>query len=109
MHDYCDVAYSRDSFLKAYEEIIHPVPALSMVEIHEDLKDIVMPPVLKRLPSRPKKNRRREQGEVIGGKRSSTVKCCNCKAFGHNKRTCQRAPVATRKKVSTQTVNVLLT
>jgi len=64
-----------------YDEIIHPVPDLSMVEIIEQDVDVVQPPPLKRLPGRPRKNRRLEEGESmtqVVGKRSTTVKCSNC-------------------------------
>ncbi|KAG5544465.1 hypothetical protein RHGRI_017028 [Rhododendron griersonianum] len=57
----------------------------------------VQPPPLKRLPGRPRKSRRRAADEPAPGgsesRRSCTVRCANCKEIGHNKRTCQRAPV----------------
>lgn len=64
--------------------------------------------MLKRLPGRPRKNRRKEPGETTAGsgqaRRSTTVRCDNCKQLGHNKRTCQRAPVASRKRKQTKAV-----
>ena len=54
----------------------------------------VEPPILRRLPGRPRKNRRRELGEQPTGlnvaRRSNTIKCQTCKRFGHNKHTSQR-------------------
>jgi hypothetical protein len=91
----------------AYSDIIHPVPDLMMVELNERPEDVVLPPLLKRLPGRPKKNRRKEpwEGTETGtvAKRSSTVRCVNCKQLGHNKRTCQRAPVGSNKRRTSST------
>ncbi|KAL0346023.1 UNVERIFIED_CONTAM: hypothetical protein Sradi_4433600 [Sesamum radiatum] len=60
----------------------------------------LLPPPLKRIPGRPRRNKRREHGEktnVAASKRSFTLKCRLCGEFGHNKRTCQRVPVRNRK------------
>jgi len=89
--------------VKCYHEVVHPVPDLSMVNIQENAIDIVLPPPLKRLSRRPQKNRRLEEGEKsVAGivNRLSTIQCKNCKQFGHNQRTCQRAPVAPKKKAN---------
>ena len=63
----------------------------------EALGDAVQPPPLRRMPGRPRKNRVREEDEGAAAtsiiRRSNTVRCCICKEIGHNKRTCQRAPV----------------
>ena len=51
----------------------------------------------KKLIGRPKKKRKREQGERAPGlqeaRRSCTLRCTSCKEFGHNKRTCQGVAV----------------
>ncbi|KAG5550083.1 hypothetical protein RHGRI_015138 [Rhododendron griersonianum] len=64
------------------------------------------PPPLRRMPGRPRKNRRREADEAPAGashmKRSQTLRCTNCKEFGHNRRTCQRAPVKKKKGANSQ-------
>ena len=101
MEKFCDSHYYKSCYQLTYADIIHPVPDLSTVEINESPKDVVKPPYLKRLPGRPRKNRRREVDEGSSGpgtiRRSTTVRCDTCKQFGHNKRTCQWTPIAARK------------
>ena len=45
------------------------------------------------MPGRPKKNRRREQGEPGAGaklgKKGIKMRCSQCLMYGHNKSTCQ--------------------
>ncbi|GFY87982.1 hypothetical protein Acr_05g0016210 [Actinidia rufa] len=59
--------------------------------------DPIQPPPLKRQKGKPIKSRNREHDESAVGtsdyRRSCTIKCGNCGHFGHNKRTCQGAPV----------------
>lgn len=77
--------------------MIHPIPHLQRwPSMHNVLPKTVLPPPLTRAPGRPRTNRRREADEGVPfsqTKRSTTFKCSNCKAFGHNRRTCQGAPV----------------
>jgi len=49
--------------MKCYHEVVHSVPDFNMVNIQEDAVDIVLPPSLKRLLGRPRKNKRLEDGE----------------------------------------------
>ncbi|KAK1389993.1 hypothetical protein POM88_018171 [Heracleum sosnowskyi] len=52
----------------------------------------ILPPKARRMPGRPKKNRRREQGEpgagVKLGKKGVRMRCSRCLMYGHNKSTC---------------------
>ncbi|GFY80943.1 hypothetical protein Acr_01g0007520 [Actinidia rufa] len=96
MHDdLIEKAYFKHIYLKAYGDIIHPLQDQSMWD--EVPGEPVQSPPLGRMPSRPKKIRRREADEAAPGpsdsRRSCTVRCGNYKGFGHNKRTSQRAPV----------------
>ncbi|KAL4643744.1 hypothetical protein ACB092_02G114100, partial [Castanea dentata] len=67
-------------------------PLLDLNDINAD--EDVEPPSLRRLPSRPRKNRRREPGKQPTGlnvaRRSNTIKCQTCKRFGYNKHIGQR-------------------
>ncbi|KAL0001515.1 hypothetical protein SO802_015296 [Lithocarpus litseifolius] len=56
---YCDEYLTRFTYLKAYGEIIHPLPDLNDINADEEVE----PPILHRLPSRARKNRRKEPGE----------------------------------------------
>lgn len=49
----------------------------------------LLPPQLKRSIGRPPRNKRVEEGEKRKEKRSTTVQCKKCKAFGHNSKTCK--------------------
>lgn len=98
LEDYCDMYFHKDYYLKAHGGIIHPVPDQTRwINVGGDT---VEPPPLKRLPGRPRKSRRRDVDEPEAGtsqsRRSQTVKCSICLEFGHNKRSCQRAPVRRR-------------
>ncbi|XP_027150542.1 uncharacterized protein LOC113750795 [Coffea eugenioides] len=96
LEDYCDQWFSKDIYLKAYASMIHPIPhEKRWPPMDEITPKFVLPPPLRRAPGRPRVNRRREadEGPSSQPKRSSTLKCGNCGQFGHNMRTCQRAPV----------------
>ena len=56
---YYDEYLTRFNYLKAYGEIIHPLPDLNDIYVDEEVK----PPILRRLLGRPRKNRRREPRE----------------------------------------------
>ena len=94
--------YSKETFLMAYNEFIHPILDVTMAEFRSGV-DPVEPSLLRRMPGRPKKNRRREPGEPAAGEKNarskSTVRCNFCHRLGHNKRTCPRSTIGSNKKV----------
>ena len=91
LEELCDKCYTKQKYLKTYSSMIHP---LSNTNVNPRNKDEnLRPPPLKRLLRRPRKNRRKEEGEPIGKKRSTNVRCDNYKGFDHNQRTCQHAPM----------------
>lgn len=98
IQDFVSPYFSKDMYVRGNSGMIHPILDHTMWTTIEG--DPLEPPPLRRLPGRPRKNRRREEDEPPAGtsvvKRSHTLKCTNCGYFGHNKRTCQRAPVRGR-------------
>ena len=90
VEEFCDNHYSKAYYQLAYSNIIHLVPDLTMVDMHENPEDIVVP---RRLSGRSRGNRRRQIGEgpIRPGttRRSSTVRSDTYKQFGHNNRTYQ--------------------
>lgn len=88
--DYCDPYYNKEKYTTTYSRLVSPLPDPNTLE-----EENVLPPPLRRLPRRPKKNRRREKDEDAPSNARrllSTIKCSNCGNLGHNKRSCQRAP-----------------
>ncbi|XP_059668502.1 uncharacterized protein LOC132313647 isoform X2 [Cornus florida] len=92
IEDYCHSYYSKEKYMKTYDNMIHPLhhETLWLEVPHAPLE----PPILKRNLGRPKRVRRRQSDEPLAMKRSSIVTCSICNIVGHNKRGCQRAPTA---------------
>lgn len=71
---------------------------------HRGSNGQIDPPVLSKLPDRPKVNRKRSVIEGPGGsqvaRRSNTVRCGNCKEFGHNILGCQRDKSKIQEKLN---------
>ena len=76
--------------------MIHPIPDVRLWPKVDF--DHVMAPIIKRKPRRPKVLKRREADELAKEKMSSTVKCGICKAIGHNRRSCPKAPANLKRK-----------
>ncbi|XP_027109456.1 uncharacterized protein [Coffea arabica] len=97
LESYCEHWFSRDMYLKTYASMIHPIPDEKMWSPMPHVTPaIVLAPLLRRAPGRPKMKRRREHDEgqsTSQPKRWSRFKCGNCDSFSHNKRSCQVAPV----------------
>ncbi|XP_027062862.1 uncharacterized protein [Coffea arabica] len=93
LESYCETWFTKNMYLKAYSAMIHPILHVKRwPPILEVLPKTALPPPLRRAPGRPRVNRMREANEGASSsqaKRSSTLKCGNCGAFGHNKRTCK--------------------
>nr|XP_027109085.1 uncharacterized protein LOC113728936 [Coffea arabica] len=107
LEKYYGVWFTKDMYLKTYSHMIHPIPHMKRwPPMPEVLPTTVLPPPLRRAPGRPRVNRRREADETActaQAKRSNTLKCGNCGAFGHNKRTCKGAPVQKSSSNTTPT------
>jgi len=89
---FCDTAYTSKVYSLCYNNIIHPMPELNIKNRGSYAQ--IDPPKLRRLPGRPRVNRKRSVIEGPGGsqdaRRSNTVRCSNCKEFEHNILGCQR-------------------
>ena len=86
-HEYVHSYLTKDSYIKTYSNVIHPIPHKSLWPNMTFNK--VFPPDRKKLPGRPRKNRKRAPDEPAKQKRSSGGKCSGCGAFGHNVRSCK--------------------
>ncbi|XP_019248524.1 PREDICTED: uncharacterized protein LOC109227781 [Nicotiana attenuata] len=82
--------YRKSTYLKAYSTFIQPVPC--MKQWPPSGHPPIEPPPIRNIPSRPKKNRKREETEhPKSGKlsrRGMEMACSLCGMCGHNKRGC---------------------
>lgn len=83
--------YSRSVYMKTYENMLKPMKG-PLYWPKTGLPDI-LPPKARRMPGRPKKNKRMEQGEpgagVKLGEKGIRMKCIQCLMYGHNKSGCK--------------------
>ncbi|KAL0283832.1 UNVERIFIED_CONTAM: hypothetical protein Sangu_2865300 [Sesamum angustifolium] len=94
LDSYCDSRFFKENYMKAYKYSIHPVPDQTFWPHGADVTPTLLPPIIKRMPGRPKKSRRKEQGEETNAiRRSNMVKCKVCNELGHNRRTCPNIQV----------------
>lgn len=88
--DYVDDCYTVETYKKAYDEIVYPMPGEDqwMHTEHEKLE----PPVYRIPPGRPRKVRTRGPDEPKNPYRMRKggiiMKCTRCRRVGHNTRTC---------------------
>ncbi|KAJ1401166.1 Transposase, MuDR, plant [Sesbania bispinosa] len=104
---FCDNAYTAKIYCLAYKEIIHPMPELDTN--NKGGYGQIDPPTLRRLPGRPRINRKRGVTEGLAGahdaRRSNTVRCSNCNEFGHDILGCQRDQTKKQKKLKVRRRN----
>ncbi|GJT32521.1 hypothetical protein Tco_0922940 [Tanacetum coccineum] len=85
--------YSQEKWFEAYQFSIKPVYGSNMWK--KQYKQPLLPPIIRRMPGRPKKNIVKAPGEsntqVSRVERQMT--CSNCYEKGHNKRACDKDPV----------------
>ncbi|XP_045821942.1 uncharacterized protein LOC123914813 [Trifolium pratense] len=92
--DFVDDCYSRDKYALCYGFAVSPINGMDMwptPKPPEDVYEILLPPVYKIGPGRPKKLRIRGVDEDGARKRSRGVaySCTRCSEFGHNARACK--------------------
>ncbi|XP_027127755.2 uncharacterized protein [Coffea arabica] len=109
LNNYCDAAFGFEKYKNAYSSMIMPIPhEKNWPPIEEVTPATVEPPIIKRAPSRPRRNRRRCPNEAALHsltRRSTTLKCSKCLQFGHNKRTCKGGLLLEEEKPSRGTAN----
>ena len=101
--------YHKDTYKKFYEEGITPINGKNKWPKTND--PVILPPVYKRGPGRPKKLRRREPDEANQPRwrrTNTTHRCKRCLEYGHNARTC-KLPDPKKQTTDTEaTVNISL-
>jgi len=88
---YVHMCFSLEAYKRTYQHVLQPIEHESAWPVSQNPKPL--PLRVKKMPGRPKKNRRKDPSEP---KRSSTkssrvgtkIKCGRCKGDGHNSRTC---------------------
>ncbi|BFG42000.1 hypothetical protein CerSpe_282750 [Prunus speciosa] len=95
--DFVTTCYHKDTYLKAYEPIIHPVKGFHMWP--RSNKTPLSPPLVRKQPGRPRRSRKKDHemektADAIGAnlRRKGTVTCTRCFQKGHNKRNCKNQP-----------------
>ncbi|XP_049354774.1 uncharacterized protein LOC125819371 [Solanum verrucosum] len=82
--------YNRETYIKTYNYFIQPVMNLKMLPESQNIS--VIPPHVRKMPGRPDKKRKKEQGETSKtgklSKRGIEMSCNTCHNKGHNKRKC---------------------
>ncbi|RIA04115.1 hypothetical protein BRARA_K01685 [Brassica rapa] len=86
-------AYTVEKLRSAYAGSVLPVPDFTgLADLVTDFGGMQLcPPLTRRPPGRPKKQRFFSRGEKIMKRMRRRTVCSRCKGFGHNKATCKEA------------------
>ena len=85
--------YSREAWFNAYQFSIKPVFGTNMWKRTNDVPPL--PPIIRKMPGRPQKQRIKDPGETSGSQVSRvgrTMTCKNCWEKGHNKTSYKKDP-----------------
>ncbi|XVF59285.1 hypothetical protein PTKIN_Ptkin07bG0263300 [Pterospermum kingtungense] len=98
--DFIHKWYNPQTFMRAFQHALQPINGAHEWKIFS--LDPIMPPQPRKMPGRPRKNRRRAKGEPRKKphqlSRVGTINTCSiCGAEGHNKLGCQRRGEANRE------------
>ncbi|KAK9945307.1 hypothetical protein M0R45_010828 [Rubus argutus] len=96
---YVDKYYHKETYLKAYEPMIHPIKGSNMWPNCN--QEPLLPPLVKKQPGRPKKTRRKDpemekdpnNPMQVVSRKGKTTTCTKCYGKGHNRRSCKNQPV----------------
>ena len=106
LEEYVDPMYTKEKFMVAYEILFNPIPGEHDWPATE--YDPISPPVVRTKPGRPKKARRKEEGEEMHPykvtRKGLAVKCGKCYQWGHNARTC-KAPENPKRRIYSKKAN----
>lgn len=91
--DYVAHWYRKETFLKAYQHFIQPIPNMKMWS--DSTNPSIEPPEPKPMPGRPKRCRRKAKDEPRKkhgklSKKGVKMTCSNCQQTGHNKSGCRK-------------------
>ncbi|XP_039118366.1 uncharacterized protein LOC120254310 [Dioscorea cayenensis subsp. rotundata] len=90
--DFISEYFRKEYYLKAYHNVVNPVKGREFWPLSEERT--LLPPMVRRMPGRPAKKRKREpledknKGRLKISRRGRVFKCSLCLAEGHNKLTC---------------------
>ncbi|PWA81478.1 hypothetical protein CTI12_AA173100 [Artemisia annua] len=94
--------YSQERWFQAYQFSIRPVYGSKMWKRTRDPP--LLPPLMRRMPGRLKKNRiiAPSENNTQVSRRGRVMTCTNCQEKGHNKASCKKAPVPKPPKPTRQ-------
>ncbi|KAK3219493.1 hypothetical protein Dsin_013463 [Dipteronia sinensis] len=90
-NDFVHKYLTTEAYIKTYSYVIYHIPDETQWPQVQHVE--VLPPIEKKLPGRPKKNRKRGADEPRKNTRNSRNRCGNCGELGHNVRSCKAATV----------------
>ncbi|XP_050222652.2 uncharacterized protein LOC126672738 [Mercurialis annua] len=86
--EYCSKYFTNEAMLATYAQTVYPVPKKETWEVTAEVEDIiVLPPIGRTKPGRPKKRRIKGAEE-----QKNQNKCSRCGYYGHNRKTCKNIP-----------------
>ncbi|XP_060178029.1 uncharacterized protein LOC132607964 [Lycium barbarum] len=94
---YCSDLFKPETVVNTYDVPVDPLPDETEWNVPKSILDeVVMPPIYKRPPGRPKKKRDKPLQELMIGKRRNSCGKCGC--LGHNRRSCDNPPLNKKNK-----------
>ncbi|XP_060178449.1 uncharacterized protein LOC132608731 [Lycium barbarum] len=94
---YCSDLFKPETVVNTYDVPVDPLPDETEWKVPKSILDeVVMPPIYKRPPGRPKKKRDKPLQELMIGKRRNS--CGKCGRLGHNRRSCDNPPLNKKNK-----------
>ncbi|XP_050207457.1 uncharacterized protein LOC126656877 [Mercurialis annua] len=86
--EYCSKYFTNEAMLATYAQTVYPVPKEETWKVTAEVEDIiVLPPIGRTKPGRPKKRRIKGAEE-----QKNQNKCSRCEYYGHNRKTCKNIP-----------------